>query len=162
VPDTVTLAGRWSLYVDDRAPSEPVLASLRITVKGLKVVGFRQVVVMGQLPTWHEPVPRTLRRARGRDGVIRGRMLEGLDSHGLQLGDEVRAAMAGGAASFVSPLAHLCNALGRLDTRTENGIEQPMAHDASHLTPAGSVALVQLSQPLLAHWWRHATVMWNR
>lgn len=151
VPDTVILAGYWSLYLNDGEPSAPLLSNIRDTVHRLKSAGVRHVVVMGHLPTWREPLPRALLRAWGRDGGIPERIREGLDARALQLDDDIRAAMSDGVARFVSPIAHMCNELGCLATHTENGIAQPLVHDASHLTHAGSVALVQLSQPWLAH-----------
>ena len=150
VPDTVILAGYWSLYAGKGVSAEPVLASLRGTVQRLNALGVRQVVVMGHLPTWHEPLPRALLRAWERDGDVPERLLAGLDGHALRLDDEVRRAMAGSTARFLSPIEHLCNALGCLATHTERGIAQPLVHDESHLTLAGSVALVQRSRPLTA------------
>ena len=151
VPDTVILAGYWSLYVGAGLPSEPLLASLRHTVQRLHALGVRQVVVMGHLPTWNEPLPRAVLRVWERDGSVPERLLAGLDRHALQLDEDVRRAMVGSTARFVSPIQHLCNALGCLATRTERGIAHVLVHDESHLTVAGSVALVQLSQPFLAH-----------
>jgi peptidoglycan/LPS O-acetylase OafA/YrhL len=151
VPQTVILAGYWSLYVGDGRSSEPMLASLLQTVQGLRSLGVDQVVVMGHLPTWKEPLPRALLRAWERDGQVPERLLSGLDRHALQLDDDLRRAMTGSGARFVSPIEHLCNALGCLTTLTAQGVAQPLVNDESHLTLAGSVALVQRSQPLLAH-----------
>jgi hypothetical protein len=57
---------------------------------------------------------------------------------------EVRAAVAGSGAVFVSPIDELCDERGCLLT-TDRDKWTPLAWDAAHLTEAGSVYLITRS-----------------
>ena len=144
VPDTVVLGGNWRFYIDDVEDEAALGAALRATVLALQALGVRQVVVLGQLPTWTQPLPRVLLRAWQREGAVPERSLQALDPRAWQVDGGVRMALAGTAAVFVSPHERLCNAQGCLVTRTRDGIALPLVHDESHLTVEGSELLVQL------------------
>ena len=144
VPDTVVLGGDWWLYAKSADGAAALLASLRNTVEQLHILGVREVIVLGQLPTWTLPLPRVLLREWERQGSVPQRSLAALDRKAWLMDAGVRLAVAGTAAVFVSPFDQLCNAQGCLVSQTVDGVSQPLVHDESHLTVAGSVALVSL------------------
>jgi len=150
-PDTVVLGGYWSLYAEDADASTALMASLRSTVAQLQALGVRQVVVLGQLPTWTMPLPRVLLREWNRLGSVPERTLAALDRRAWAMDAGVRLAVAGTAAVFVSPFDQLCNAQGCLVSQTVDGVSRPLVYDESHLTVAGSTALVRLSGIALLH-----------
>jgi len=150
-PDTVVLGGYWSLYAEDADASTALMASLRSTVAQLQALGVRQVVVLGQLPTWTMPLPRVLLREWNRLGSVPERTLAALDRRAWAMDAGVRLAVAGTAAVFVSPFDQLCNAQGCLVSQTVDGVSRPLVYDESHLTVAGSMALVRLSGIALLH-----------
>ena len=151
VPDTVVLGGYWSLYAEDADASTALMASLRSTVTQLQALGVRHVVVLGQLPTWTMPLPRVLLREWERQGSVPERTLAALDRRAWAMDAGVRLAVAGTAAVFVSPFDQLCNAQGCLVSQTVDGVSRPLVYDESHLTVAGSMALVRLSGMALFH-----------
>jgi len=151
VPDTVVLGGYWSLYAEDADASTALMASLRSTVTQLQALGVRHVVVLGQLPTWTMPLPRVLLREWERQGSVPERTVVALDRRAWAMDAGVRLAVAGTAAVFVSPFDQLCNAQGCLASQTLDGVSRPLVYDESHLTVAGSIALVRLSGLALFH-----------
>ena len=147
-PRTVVLGGHWSFYGGAGAESLP-LAELRRSVQALQALGVPRIIVMGHLPTWTAPLPRVLLTAWRQSGVVSERSLLALDARAVAADSAVRRALQGTGALFISPIDALCNTAGCLVTQLRNGVAHPMAHDESHLTAAGSDALVQRSRARL-------------
>jgi hypothetical protein len=145
-PDTVVLAGYWSLYDSDNTLPAVSMAGLRDTVTQLERIGVRHIVVMGHMPTWTSPLPRILLREWRRSSLVPERTQALLDLRARQLDRNVRAAVVGTAASFVSPLEALCDERGCLVSRSVAGESRPLVHDESHLTIEGSIAFVERSR----------------
>jgi SGNH domain (fused to AT3 domains) len=148
VPHTVVLGGYWSFYGWGR-DSASLSSQVRATVQALQALGVQRVVVMGHLPTWTMPLPRLL-LAQWRDsGVVPERMLAPLDSQALAADTQLRRALVGSGAVFISPYDALCNAQGCRTMERRGGLLMPLALDESHLTADGSALLVDLSHDRL-------------
>ncbi len=150
-PDTVVIGAHWSFYGDPTRPDALPLGSLRSTVARLKGHGVRRVIVIGHLPTWTIPLPRVLLTEWKRSGAIPERNLASLAPEGLTMDRNIRLGLLGMAAEFVSPMEGLCNPSGCLTAVWRNGTAYPVAHDESHLTADGSLALIQYGKALLTH-----------
>ncbi len=143
-PDTVIMAGRWDIYeglpkLDDE--------SIAWTISRLKSMGVRKIVGVNQFPLWDAPVPKILARyyrtssasfalpdapVRDKDHVVQS---------AFSVSYPVGRAFLTAGATVVSPPATLCNADGCLLTVPGTPFE-PIAHDQTHLTYAGSIYFV--------------------
>ena len=132
-PHTVLLAASW--------PSYDGYAAVSDTIAELRRAGIPQVIVVGPMPSFREPVAdRLLREA------AMGALPERLASphlprlHGIDL--EMRALAAAAGALYASPLELLCSARGCL-VAPGGDPSRIFVFDQSHLTPAGSDYLAQ-------------------
>jgi hypothetical protein len=143
-PDTVIMAGRWDIYeglpkLDDE--------SIAWTISRLKSMGVRKIVGINQFPLWDAPVPKILARyyrtssasfaspdapLRDKDHVVQS---------AFTVNYAIGRAFLTAGATVVSPPATLCNADGCLLTVPGTPFE-PIAHDQTHLTYAGSIYFV--------------------
>ena len=136
-PDAVIIEAHWALYNAANGWPNFDAASLRETVRTLQRLGIRQVVVMGSLPTWKIYQPRVAFEIWRQGHVLEDRSREYLDPEPFAADSLARAAVAGTGATFVSPLALLCNGGGCLIS-TEPHAAVPVAWDNDHLSVAGS------------------------
>jgi peptidoglycan/LPS O-acetylase OafA/YrhL len=136
-PDAVIIEAHWALYnATDGRPNFDA-ASLRETVLTLQRMGIRRIVVMGSLPTWKIYQPRVAFEIWRQWHVLEDRTREYLDPAPFAADTLARAAVAGTGATFVSPIALLCNGGGCLIS-TEPHAAVPLAWDNDHLSVAGS------------------------
>ncbi len=150
MPHTVVLGGHWSFYGWGK-DSASLTSQVRATVLALQALGVQRVVVMGHLPTWTTPLPRLL-LAQWRDsGAVPDRLLGPLDRQALVADTQLRRALVGSGAVFISPYDALCNAQGCRTMERRGGLLMPLALDESHLTADGSALLVGLSHDRLFH-----------
>jgi len=143
-PDTVILAANWGTY--DGGPTAALVDrnSIREVVERLKAIGVRRIVGVGQFPVWDYAVPKLIARdyrgghaspdAAGAAPPVRSR---NLDPRTFAADQRARQWFESAGATFVSPLATLCNEAGCL--LTVPGRANPMDRDEDHMTSAGSV-----------------------
>ena len=144
-PDTVVLGGHWVLYGTEPAKVSAHMASLRETVRHLKSLGVRRVVVFGHLPTWTIPQPGVLMTHWRRTGAVAERSNEYLKSASVSYDKVIERAVEGTGAVFVSPIGHLCTAAGCQVSTFDQGVFHAVTNDEGHLTAQGSQLLVQRS-----------------
>ena len=144
-PDTVVLGGHWALYGTEPAMVSAHMASLRETVRHLKSLGVRRVVVFGHLPTWTIPQPSVLMKQWRQTGVVPERTSEYLKPASVSYDKVIERAVEGTGAVFVSPIGHLCTAAGCQVSTFDQGIFHAVTNDDCHLTAQGSQFLVQRS-----------------
>ena len=121
------------------------MASLRETVRHLKSLGVRRVVVFGHLPTWTIPQPSVLMKQWRQTGVVPERTSEYLKPASVSYDKVIERAVEGTGAVFVSPIGHLCTAAGCQVSTFDQGIFHAVTNDDCHLTAQGSQFLVQRS-----------------
>ena len=61
-PDTIVLAGAWERYLEQGPYQEQIIETLSETVRRLKELGIRQIVVIGPGPLWTNSLPVDLFR----------------------------------------------------------------------------------------------------
>jgi len=145
-PDTVVMLASWSFYTGS-AFEKLEASDVARTVKQLKQLGVRHVVVLGPLPRWLEHEPNIVLREWQRTNTIVERSSLGLDTRVPAFDHGLAAALADSTATFVSPWKTLCNGDGcALITRQGTQLF-PMAWDDAHLTVEGSRTLALALQP---------------
>ena len=137
-PDTVILAGAWSLYNRPDDTTQAALEGLRLTVQRLRALGVRHVVVVGSLPQWRSPLPGLLLVRWRATGELPPSLTQGLAPGPLLMESGLRAAAAAAGAQFHSVLDQLCSDVGCQTATLEADAWVPLAFDESHLTVAGS------------------------
>ncbi len=145
-PDTVVLAARqWHNY--DGPDRDPAAAEalIRATLRELRALGVRRIVVVGRVPTWRTPPKRVLAQAYRElaAGLITPAQIplrdsRHLDSSHAEDNDRLRRLFEAEGAEFISPAPTFCNSEGCL-LAAPDGSGTPVTHDGSHLTPAASV-----------------------
>lgn len=148
-PQTVVIAGHWSKYGDGPLARDALVANLRDTVRHLKALGVVNVVVFGHLPTWTIAQPRVVMKAWNREQVIPERALDHLNPAASLFDTLVQQAVAGSGATFVSPMAMLCNPVGCLVSIRRGNAFRAVTYDDSHLSAEGSEALIERSRSIL-------------
>lgn len=126
-PDVVVLAARWS---DSSATQAPA------TVRALRAIGVKRVIVVGPVPRWTLPLPAVLIRYLQRHPLQQPpiRLLEGLEREPFIRDSAMRAALEAADARYVSVTELLCAREGCLALVSG----QPSAWDSEHLTDASS------------------------
>lgn len=143
-PDTVVLAARqWHNYDGPDKDAAAVDALIRATLRELRALGVRRIVVIGRVPTWRTPPKRVLAQAFRQlaAGLITAVQIPLRDSGHLDSnhGDDnerLRRLFESEGAGFISPTPTFCNPAGCLLAVPDGGT--PVTHDGSHLTPAAS------------------------
>jgi peptidoglycan/LPS O-acetylase OafA/YrhL len=136
-PDAVIIEAHWALYNAANGWPNFDPAALKQTIRTLEGLGIRRVVVMGSLPTWKIYQPRVAFEIWRRQHVLEDRTRAYLDAQPFAADSLARAAVEGTGATFVSPLALLCNGRGCLIS-TEPHTAVPVDWDNDHLSLAGS------------------------
>lgn len=144
-PDTVVLGAHWARYGTEPAMVSAHMASLRDTVRHLKTLGVRRVVVFGHLPTWSIPQPTLLMKQWRSTGAVPERTNDYLKLSSLSYDKVIEHAVDGTGAVFVSPIGQMCNSAGCQVSMSDKGIFHSISSDDSHLTAQGSEILVQRS-----------------
>jgi len=149
-PETVIMAGRWDLYDAVRGTNKLAASTIRATVLQLQGMGVKRVIVVGQFPLWEADVPRiriSLRKQAAGTSAASNRAFPALFPHEMDLNAMVERAIEGTGATFVSPLATLCNEQGCLLV-TPNGYDS-ISPDPGHLTLGGSEFFVRANSSAL-------------
>ena len=143
-PDMIVLAGAWERYSELGPYQEQIIETLSDTVRRIKELGIRQIVVVGPGPLWTNSLPVDLFRfmVRTRTNEIPNRL--GKVSDAIW---DLDSAMAAQAASdhvqYVSLLNFFCNKDGCL-TVGDRSLPRPdlLFRDRDHLTVSGSKVLI--------------------
>jgi peptidoglycan/LPS O-acetylase OafA/YrhL len=143
IPDTVILSGRWEYYGGHEGRGEVTGERIHATVEELFAIGVRRAVVMGQFPVWQDNVPRlraaqlgALSRRFSGAGKAVDRAFPEMFQEELLSDAMVRQALAGTGATFISPLATLCNTSGCLLVVPQR--DESISPDDGHLSLAAS------------------------
>lgn len=146
-PDLVILDSNW--IASD-------LVKMQHTIKFLRDVGVKNIVMIGAVPHWQDSLPnvywvywRTMNHQ-----VLPARSTFDLQPNFDVLNEQVRSISSAAGVHFADSYKAMCDATGCL-TRVGEGKGQLSVFDTGHLTPAGSAALVtalgnQLLIPSLA------------
>ncbi|MEY8688541.1 MAG: acyltransferase family protein [Leptothrix sp. (in: b-proteobacteria)] len=136
-PKAVVLGGHWQQY--DAA----ALRDLRLSIAALRATGIERIAVMGQIPTWNRPVPRLLLQGWKDAHEIPVRSTSAQRAVAQLADAQIREAIAGSGATFVSAWDTLCTQQGCLLSVQGPHGAKPLAFDESHLTQEGSRLLVE-------------------
>jgi len=150
-PDTVVLGGAWERYLELGQTQEEMSGALFETIRHLKELGIRRIVVFGPGPLWSTSLPIDLFRfmAKSQLNEIPERL--GRVSDEIWHLDAALAAMAAAEkVQYVSVLNFFCNKDGCL-TLGDKKLERPdlLYRDRDHLTVTGSRILIAHSKPQL-------------
>ena len=115
----------------------------------LVLLGVKRVILMGPVPTWQPSLPEIV--ATHYWDVPVTRVARGLDSQRAERDRALKAGVGGiGGLTYVSVIDRLCDPDGCVGVLPGSTDRDLLAFDAGHLTPKGSVFLVeQLLRPLL-------------
>lgn len=146
-PETVLLAGAWAMYLARDSSEEEILSVTRDTIRYLKQVGVRHIVVFGPGPTWNTSLPTDLFRYM-RLGHALPLRFGSVPADVRRLDAAMAAEVAASGGQYVSILGLLCNAQG-CRVQGEEGREPPdlLFWDRDHLTESGSRWLMDAAAP---------------
>jgi peptidoglycan/LPS O-acetylase OafA/YrhL len=149
-PDTVVMAGRWSLYDGSDGVGRVDIDVIRKTVDKLKLMGVKHIVAIGQFPIWNV-APQKIRArdyriaATGWSGVatsMRERDKGFLNPSTFTQSEDIDQAFVAAGAIVVSPLSTFCNDEGCMLV-VPGGSGEPASWDAGgHLTKGGAIYFV--------------------
>lgn len=146
-PDVVVLAGAWEKYQELGTSADEILRASAETVRRLKALGVKKIVLYGPGPFWNASLPIDLFRymASRRITEIPGR-LGTLPSAVWQLDAAMGIEAASQKIQYVSVLNFFCDQAGCL-TIGDRSIPRPdlLFRDRDHLTVTGSRLLVEHS-----------------
>jgi peptidoglycan/LPS O-acetylase OafA/YrhL len=150
-PDTIVLGGAWERYLELGKSHMEISGALSETIRRLKELGFRRIVVFGPGPLWSTSLPIDLFRfmARSHANAIPERL--GRVSDEIWRLDAALAALATAEdVQYVSVLHFFCDKDGCL-TLGDKKLERPdlLYRDRDHLTVTGSRLLIAHSKPQL-------------
>jgi peptidoglycan/LPS O-acetylase OafA/YrhL len=132
-PTTVILAAHWIVFDRYLAVGE--------TVRRLRALGISNVLVVGPVPSFREPVPELLKRAASH-GSIPERLYNGRIERLQEVDHELASVVETSGGTYLSPLSLTCDEAMCLvaEGGTAAGL---LIVDQSHLSPAGSLYLVK-------------------
>jgi peptidoglycan/LPS O-acetylase OafA/YrhL len=150
-PDTIVLGGAWARYLESGQSQEEISGMLSETIRRLKDLGIRRIVVFGPGPLWSASLSIDLFRfmARSHANAIPERF--GRVSDEIWRLDAALAALAAVEnVQYVSVLNYFCDKDGCL-TLGDKKLERPdlLYRDRDHLTVTGSRVLIAHSKPQL-------------
>jgi peptidoglycan/LPS O-acetylase OafA/YrhL len=139
-PDRVVLAANW-VPRDGRHDAIRSRESLRRTVAALREIGVLEIVLVGPLPRWRVSPSRVL-LGSSETPLEPLRNISDLDISEIETDARMAAEARELGVAYASPLAALCNGSGCLLSVIEGRQIQAIAFDSTHLSAAGSRALV--------------------
>ncbi|WP_232441461.1 acyltransferase family protein, partial [Burkholderia ubonensis] len=134
-PDVVMLTGSWSLYYEKKGYNELDSAALGETIRAIRQMGVRKIIVVGCFPVFEINLPKL----GGRVFIPneRDRTFERFDTTLYGIDARVKEVAAKAGADFISPLDNLCNKDGCVISASSTKYI-PVAYDVSHMTYPGS------------------------
>jgi peptidoglycan/LPS O-acetylase OafA/YrhL len=150
-PDTIVLSGAWQRYGEFGRSHDDVIYAVSVTIRHLKNLGFRHIVLFGPGPLWTTTLPIDLFRFMARNGVNEIPRRFGKVSDELWKLDAAMAAQAAAEdVGYVSVLNYFCDAAGCLTVGDKSPTRPDLLYrDRDHLTVTGSEMLIAHSRPQL-------------
>ena len=150
-PDTVVLGGAWERYMEMGRPPDEILDNVAETVRRLKKLGIKRIVLFGPGPLWTTSLSIDLFRSMARSGTEEIPQRLGRVSDVTWHLDAAMAALAVAEKfQYVSVLDYFCDSAGCL-TVGDKTLKRPdlLYRDRDHLTVTGSRLLIAHSSPQL-------------
>lgn len=139
-PDTVVMAGYWSMYNGLNGWEELDFIKLELTIKKLKSLDVKHIVLVGSLPVYTVNQVDMLRRRFEWENIPL-RTYKNFNSSAFELDEQIGLTAKKSGIDFISPLKLLCDETGCLISVSSNDLE-PLSWDYGHLTSTGSIYLV--------------------
>jgi peptidoglycan/LPS O-acetylase OafA/YrhL len=140
-PAVVVLEAMWLYFYDD----EQFSARLDRTLARLRNAGVKQILLVGQLPTWKPSLPKVLARHYAVEGLATPeRTAIGIDHELYDVEPALERHLRGKAVRFVPIFGRLCDASGCRVSAGSDLASDLFAYDAGHLTRAGSSYLAHV------------------
>ncbi len=139
-PDTLVMAGYWSLYDGSKSWEKLDIEKLTATIDMVKQAGVRNVVLVGSLPVYTVNQPEMLKRAHVWS-KIETRTYRNFNRAAFSTNDQIRSVAEHAKVRFTNPLEYMCDKHGCLLSLTTDKVV-PLAYDYGHLTTLGSEYLV--------------------
>jgi peptidoglycan/LPS O-acetylase OafA/YrhL len=143
-PDMIVLAGAWERYLEVGQPQEELIGSLSETVRRLRALGIRQIVIFGPGPLWRASLPADLFRymVRTRSNDIPERL--GKVSDAIWNLDAATFALAAAEnVQYVSVVNFFCDKTGCLTVGDRTSTRPDLLYrDRDHLSIGGSKFLM--------------------
>jgi peptidoglycan/LPS O-acetylase OafA/YrhL len=153
-PDAMVLGGAWERYLEWGEPADEIVNTVSETIRRLKKLGIKQIVIFGPGPLWTTSLPVDLFRFMAKSGSSEIPARLGRVSAALwRLDDAMAAAAAAEKIQYVSILNFFCDKAGCL-TIGNRASQRPdlLYRDQDHLTVSGSKLLIAHSAPqILGH-----------
>jgi hypothetical protein len=152
-PDTIVVAGGWQRYMEGEGGQslEAIVGRLSETVRRIKELGIRQIVVFGPGPLWRTSLPVDLfqNMVRTRSNEIPERL--GSVSAAIWNLDAAMAAVAAAEhVQYVSVLQFFCDKTGCLTVGDRTRSRPDLLYrDRDHLSISGSKLLMAHAKPQL-------------
>jgi peptidoglycan/LPS O-acetylase OafA/YrhL len=137
-PDVVVLAGAWRTHADTGNTGEEIARAIIGSVKRLKDLGVREVVVVGPGPSWSGGLPAALFRS-GRPGLAAAARFDGADATLRELDSRLSTELGAAGIQYFSLVRLMCDAGGCVVRNTEGPTTDLFYFDEAHLTVTGSV-----------------------
>lgn len=133
-PQRVTLAARWDSYNWHK---------LRDTVEHLRLLGVKDIQLIGPVPQWHNGLPRQMAIAYRENGfsALPERLASGVLPGPFSIDEAMRATAEELEIAYFSPVQGFCDAQGcrALSPQPNSAL---VAWDDAHLTTEGSIFLM--------------------
>ncbi len=139
-PDTIILSAYWSMYDGTDGWENLDTEKLVATIAKLKLLGVKNIVLIGNLPSFTVNQAELLRRRTLLDNVPI-RTYSKFNSTVFLYDKKIRDIASLTSVDFISPLDILCDANGCLIAATKDNI-LPFSFDNNHLNANGSNFLV--------------------
>jgi peptidoglycan/LPS O-acetylase OafA/YrhL len=147
-PDTIVLGGAWERYLEIGRSQDEIVDAVSETIRQLKNLGSRRIVVFGPGPLWNTTLAIDLFRfmARSRSSEIPARL--GNVTESLWRLDAAMAAEAiAENAQYVSVLNYFCDETGCLTVGDKTSPRPDLLYrDRDHLTVTGARDLISHSR----------------
>ncbi len=144
-PELVVIFAHHVLWSDDDNYGEqtPYATHIWKAAEHLKSLGARQVLIIGQMPTWINSLPHNLNLNFLRKGLpVPQRTMTGIDQDSLIIDERLQATRLPGI-EYVSLREGLCTSEGCLTTVGSQYPNDLLVHDYGHLTKNGASYLAQ-------------------
>lgn len=144
-PDLIVIFAHHLLWTDDEHYGEQTTYSSHIwhAAQRLKTFGAKQVLIVGQIPTWINSLPHNINLHFLRKNLpVPDRTMTGIDPLSLKMDEQMRADHLPGV-HYLSLRNALCTSEGCL---TRVGSQYPndlLVHDYGHLTKNGASFLAE-------------------
>jgi hypothetical protein len=152
-PELVVIFAHHLLWARDDHYGEPQAYAAYIwkAAEHLKALGARQVLLVGQIPTWINSLPHNINLNFLRKGLpFPERTLTGIDINSLKMDATIVASRLPGV-EYLSLRENLCTSAGCLTSVGRQYPNDLVVHDYGHLTRNGASYLVEnvLGQTIL-------------